>query len=199
MTLLTVGGARCERKKWTLEISRTKAVLYTVNLGHYCEPFFENEKVMNRLEESILVFEDVLTRCLEARIYLIFSNYNNFNEYLFINPIETYYPSLNNKRNHKEIFKCIHEKFQNLNTKIRGQNSNNLITILTNAHDIEASSRLWKDLLAHESTGKVFTGTPTTVYSYLNELPKRYYFYWRQIFSMEKMRTKCDVIVECYK
>lgn len=72
--------------------------------------------------------------------------------------------------NTKEAFELIKKQFLQ-EAKL---NADRVVTVLTNVHDIKASSKLWKDLLEHELHENVFK-EKDHVYEYLVEEPELYF------------------------
>ncbi|KAJ3441616.1 guanine nucleotide-binding protein g(o) subunit alpha [Anaeramoeba flamelloides] len=73
-TIIDVGGQRCERKKWMSCFENITAVLFVTSMSEYNQMLFEDDD-MNRMHESILLFEEISnSRWFKDSAFILFLN-----------------------------------------------------------------------------------------------------------------------------
>jgi guanine nucleotide-binding protein G(i) subunit alpha len=66
VTIIDVGGQRCERKKWKQALTDVNLVIYVNSLSEYDQGCYE-EQSMNRLVESLMLFQETMQSPLVAK------------------------------------------------------------------------------------------------------------------------------------
>ena len=59
LTIVDVGGQRCERKKWISCFDSVKSVIFVAALNHYASVLFEQQGV-NSMHEALQLYEQTL-------------------------------------------------------------------------------------------------------------------------------------------
>ena len=59
ITIVDVGGQRCERKKWIQCFDQVTSVIFVAALNHYASLLFEQQTI-NNLQEALQLYEHTL-------------------------------------------------------------------------------------------------------------------------------------------
>lgn len=60
ITIVDVGGQRCERKKWIQCFDQVKSVIFVAALNHYASLLFEQQTI-NSMHEALELYERTLS------------------------------------------------------------------------------------------------------------------------------------------
>jgi len=110
--VMDVGGQRSERSKWRSCFDCVSTVLYVAGLSEYDQVLRENEAV-NRLQESLHLFEDVNTSIVfkNASIILFLNKTDLFEKKLKVISLKSYYPAFEGGDNYERAREFLKARF----------------------------------------------------------------------------------------
>lgn len=114
--MVDVGGQRSERKKWIHCFDNVTIIIFCVSLSEYDQTLLE-EKLQNRLEESLVLFDSVVNLRWFARtsIVLFLNKIDVFAEKLQHLPLEKYFPDYTGGNDIKKAAKYVLWRFKQVN------------------------------------------------------------------------------------
>lgn len=114
--MVDVGGQRSERKKWIHSFDNVTIIIFCVALSEYDQTLLE-EKLQNRLEESLVLFDSVVNLRWFARtsIVLFLNKIDVFAEKLAHSPLENYFPDYTGGNDLGKAAKYILWRFKQVN------------------------------------------------------------------------------------
>ncbi|KAJ3432650.1 guanine nucleotide-binding protein g(o) subunit alpha [Anaeramoeba flamelloides] len=112
ISIIDVGGQRCERKKWISCFEDVAAVLFVSSMSEYNQKLFEDED-MNRMHESLLLFEEISNSrwFTESSIILFLNKVDLFKEKIQKFDLNVCFPEYKGGLDFDNASKMIKKKF----------------------------------------------------------------------------------------
>ena len=132
IALFDVGGARCERRKWSHCYDDVTAVAFCVAISAYDQKLDEDKEI-NRMQESLSLFEEICNApwSRDAYIILLLNKIDLFRNKLETSPLTACFPDYPHENVYSDATAYIQKQFENRNH----QPEKKIHTYLTNFTD----------------------------------------------------------------
>ena len=112
-SLIDVGGARCERKKWVHVFENVTAIIFCVAMSEYDQVLNEDED-MNRMRESLKLFQSISSLPLFSRtpVMLFLNKKDLFKEKITKSPLSICFENYIGENEYEPASEFIREQFE---------------------------------------------------------------------------------------
>jgi GTPase SAR1 family protein len=137
-----VGGQRIERRKWKQAVDNATAFIFCAAMSEYDQTLREDE-TQNRMKETLLMFEEIVTGELTARIpvILLLNKTDLFRAKIAHTPITIFWPNYSGATSFEATSSFVRKQFVDL-----GPPCAEIYTHFTCAIDTENIRLVWKDV-----------------------------------------------------
>ena len=136
--MFDVGGQRSERKKWIHCFDNVTAVLFVISIAEY-DQVLEEDATVNRMEESMNLFEDIVNnKFFNRKSFIIFFNKKDlFEEKIRTKAIKEYFPDFEgDEQSFTQTSEFLIKKYLSKNKGV--ETGRSLYPYLTTGTDTEA-------------------------------------------------------------